>query len=176
LDGCCRDGRRILARCELAVAGAEPVVVQARALGAQRMRFMAVVRTAADRGPDPAVTVERVRSAEGSEWITLANAGLVPVRLPVEVALGTDLAELAAVAAGRPGPWLTASVSGSGLRWVRESLAVRVTAAPAPDTVLASTGLLRWELELPPGAARTIELRVEVESVGGGSRPVAARA
>jgi hypothetical protein len=174
LDGCYRDGRRILARCELAVAGAEPVVVQAGVQGAERMRFMAVVRTAVDRGPDPAVTVERVRSAEGTEWITLANTGLVPVRLPVEVALGTDLAELAAVAAGRSGPWLTASVSGSGLRWADGSGAVRVTARPAPDTVLAATGLLRWDLELPPGSARTIEVRVERVGAGGGSRPAAA--
>ncbi|WP_405588778.1 glycogen debranching N-terminal domain-containing protein [Streptomyces sp. NBC_01190] len=171
LEGCYRNGRRILARCELTVAGAEPVVVQARTLGAERVRFVAVVRTAADRGPDPAVTVERVRSAEGAERITLANAGPVVVRLSVEVALGTDLADLADIAAGRPGQRLVAGVSGSGLRWTRGPHAVSVTARPAPDTVLASAGMLRWDLELPPGEARTVELITEMTetvAVGGG--------
>ncbi|MEU6850101.1 glycogen debranching N-terminal domain-containing protein [Actinacidiphila alni] len=160
LDGFYRDGRRLLSRCELKVAGAEPVTVQARTLDAGRARFTAVVRTPGDRGPDPAVTVERIRSADGGERIAFANAGPVGLRLPVEIGFGTDLAPLSAVAAGQPGPEVPCAVSGSGLRWASGDATARVTATPAPDVALASSGVLGWELELPPGAARTIELRV----------------
>ncbi|MFJ1587710.1 glycogen debranching N-terminal domain-containing protein [Streptomyces sp. NPDC088197] len=161
LDGFYRDGRRLLSRCELTVAGAEPVTVQARLLDAGRARFLAVVRTPGDRGPDPVVTVERVRTAEGGERITFANAGPVRVALPVEIAFGTDLVALSAVAAGQAGADLTAGVSGSGLRWSSGGESARVTATPAPDAALGASGLLRWDLEVAPGAARTIELRVE---------------
>jgi glycogen debranching enzyme len=161
LDGFYRDGLRLLSRCELTVAGSEPVTVQTRQLDADRARFMAVVRRPGDRGPDPTVTVERIRTAQGGERITFTNAGPLRLRLPVEIALGTDLARLSAVAAGQPGPDLPGSVSGSGLRWSSGEDTARVAATPAPDTALASSGVLRWELELPPGTARTVELRVE---------------
>lgn len=173
-EGLYRDGRRLLARCVLTVAGIEPVAVQAGILGADRARFMAVVRTTADRGPDPSVSVERVRSADGSERITMTNAGPLRLRLPVEIALGTDLAVMGAPDAGRAGPRVTCAVSGAGLRWSDGEHAVQTTAGPAPDVVLAATGVLGWRLDLPAGASRTIELRTSrvaaVGSVPGPSR------
>lgn len=159
LAGLYRDGWRLLARCLLTVAGAEPVAVQAGIAGADRARFVAVVRTPADHGPDPAVTVERVRSAEGVERITVTNSGPVRMRLPVEISLGTDLAPLAEAAVGRAGPGLSCTVSGAGLRWSDGERAVQTLARPAPETVLAAAGVLGWRLDLPVGAARTIELR-----------------
>lgn len=161
VTGIYRDGRRLLARCELTVAGAEPVVVQARMQGADRVRFLATVRTGVDRGPDPSVTVERIRTAAGTEWITLTNSGRAAVRLPVDLVLATDLAPFAAVAAGRAGPEASAAVSGPGLRWSRGPVAVRAVARPAPDTVVAARGLLRWEVVLPAGGSWTAELTVE---------------
>lgn len=165
--GLYRDGRRLLARCLLTVAGVEPVAVHAEALGTDRVRFVAVVGNAAGGGPDPAVTVERVRAAGGAERITLTNAGPLPIRLPVELALGTDLAPLAAVAAGRSASRVSCSVSGPGLRWTDGERAVQVTASPAPDDVLAATGVLVWRLDLPPGGARTVELRTGPVPVSG---------
>ncbi len=58
---------------------------------------------------------------------------LRPLRLPVEVALGTDLADLAAIAAGAAGPELPASVHDSGLRWATAGTAACVTADPPPS-------------------------------------------
>lgn len=159
IDGLYRDGRRLLARCVLRVAGTEPVTLQAGMLGPDRVRFVAVIRTAADRRPDPAVTVERVRSAGGDERVTLTNSGWSPLRLPVELSLGTDLAPLAEAVAGRAGRWLPCSVSGAGLRWSDGSRAVRTTARPASDVVVAASGMLSWRVELPPGASWTAELR-----------------
>ncbi|MFJ3162531.1 glycogen debranching N-terminal domain-containing protein [Streptomyces kanasensis] len=161
LEGVYQSGRRLLSRCHLRVFGREPVPVQSRQVSASRARFVALVRTPADPGPDPGVAVERSRDADGSERITLRNATGRPLRVPVELTLATDLSALAAIASGRPGPELRPSVHGSGLRWSAPSGGQSVvTAEPPPKDALASTGLLRWELDVDAGAARTIALHV----------------
>ncbi|MEU6029763.1 glycogen debranching N-terminal domain-containing protein [Streptomyces tauricus] len=166
LEGFYRSGRRVLSRCRLRVAGREPVAVQARMVGPDQARFMAVLSLCADGGPDPDVLVERMRYADGTERITLRSAANRPLRLPVEVALGTDLAELGAVAAGRAGPELPASVHDSGMRWSCAGGHSVVAADPPPADALASAGLLRWEFELPPGGTRTVELKVRPAGAG----------
>ncbi|MEU7135858.1 glycogen debranching N-terminal domain-containing protein [Streptomyces sp. NPDC046261] len=166
LEGFYRSGRRLLARCRVKVSGAEPVPVQGRLLSADRARFVGTVRTPAEAGPDPAVTVERVRDAEGIERITVRSAAVQELRLVVEVSLGTDLAELGAIAAGRAGPEIPAAVHASGLRWSAPGMHAVVTADPPPGDVLASAGLLCWEMQLPPGGSRSIELRVRPELPG----------
>ncbi|MFF3677266.1 glycogen debranching N-terminal domain-containing protein [Streptomyces sp. NPDC002120] len=159
IDGIYRSGRRLLSRCVLRVGGRDPVAAQGRSLGADRAAFTATVRTGAEPGPDPDIGVERVRHADGTERITLRSFTARPVRLPVEILLGTDLAELAAVAAGRAGPELPAGVHAAGLRWSTGEAQAVTAAEPPPDDALASAGLLRWQLELGPGESRTIELR-----------------
>ncbi|MFJ1567175.1 glycogen debranching N-terminal domain-containing protein [Streptomyces erythrochromogenes] len=165
IDGIYRSGRRLLSRCVLRVGGRDPVAVQGRSLGADRAAFTATVRTGAEPGPDPDVGVERVRHADGTERITLRSFTGRPVRLPVEVLLGTDLAELAEVAAGRAGPELPAGVHAAGLRWSTGGAQAVTAAEPAPDDAVASAGLLRWQLELGPGESRTIELRTTHDRV-----------
>ncbi|GAA1373324.1 glycogen debranching protein [Streptomyces beijiangensis] len=160
LEGFYQSGRRLLSRCQLRVARREPVAVQGRLVSADRARFLSVVRTAADSGPDPEITVERLRHADGTERITLRSSAGRTRRLPVEIALGTDLADLGAVAAGRTGPELPASVHDSGMRWATATAHVVVTAHPPPEDALASAGLLCWELELEPGGSCSIELRI----------------
>lgn len=166
LDGFYQAGRRVLARCELRLAGTAPVPVQGLPMAAGQARFTAVARVPGDAAPDPALTVERLRSANGTERITVHNTGPREVRIPCEVSLACDLAELPAIAAGASGPELPASVCDAGLLWSGESGRVRVIAAPGPDNALASAGLLSWDLVLPPGASRTIELRVVLEPTG----------
>ncbi|MFD5628347.1 glycogen debranching N-terminal domain-containing protein [Streptomyces sp. NPDC127072] len=166
LEGFYRAGRRVLSRCQVRVGGREPLAVQARMLTADRARFVGTLRASADGSPDPDVIVERTRHADGTERITLRSAAIRTLRLPVEVALGTDLAELSSVAAGRAGPELPASVHGSGLRWSCVRGHSTVTADPPPSDALASAGLLRWEFELPPGGTRSVELRVRPDGSG----------
>ncbi|MFI0790118.1 glycogen debranching N-terminal domain-containing protein [Streptomyces lydicus] len=163
LDGFYRDGRRILSHCALRVAGSEPLTVQGRLTGPGRARFLGTIRRSGERGPDPEIRMERLRYADGTEEITFRSSAARPVRLPVEIRLGTDLAELGAVAVGLPGPELRATVHGSGLRWSGPGVHAVVSATPTPQDALASAGLLRWELELPPGGRRTIELRAALE-------------
>jgi hypothetical protein len=111
---------------------------------ADRARFVGTLRASPDGGPDPDVIVERTRSADGTERITLHSSARRPLRLPVEVALGTDLAELGAIASGG------------------------AVSVPPPTDALASAGLLRWEGELPPGGTLTVELRVRMDGAGPG--------
>ncbi|KOU22381.1 glycogen debranching protein [Streptomyces sp. WM6372] len=165
IDGIYRSGRRLLSRCVLRVGGRDPVAVQGRSLGSDRASFTATVRTGADAGPDPDIGVERVRHADGTERITVRSFTARPLRLPVELLLGTDLAELAAVAAGRAGPELPAGVHAAGLRWSSGDAQAITAAEPAPDDALASAGLLRWQLELGPGESRTIELRTTQDRI-----------
>ncbi|MGW1074517.1 glycogen debranching N-terminal domain-containing protein [Streptomyces sp. NPDC002537] len=174
LDGFYRGGRRLLARCLVRVGGSEPLPVQGRMLTAERARFVGTVRTAADSGPDPAVTVERLRTAEGVERIVLRSTAVRPLRLRVEVSLGTDLAELGAAAAGLAGAGVPAAVHASGLRWSASGVQAAVTAEPPPDDALASAGLLCWDVDLTPGSTRSIELRVLPEQPGGARAPEAA--
>ncbi|MFC9286244.1 glycogen debranching N-terminal domain-containing protein [Streptomyces sp. NPDC057052] len=166
LEGFYRAGRRVLSRCQVRVAGREPLVVQARMTSADRARFVGTLRVTPHGGPDPDVVVERTRSADGVERITLRSAATRPLRLPVEVALGTDLADLGAVAAGAVGPELPAGVHASGLRWAGPAGNACVTAHPPPTDALASAGLLRWEFDVPPDGSVTVELRVRLEGAG----------
>lgn len=166
LDGFYRAGRRILSRCQVRVAGREPLVVQARMTAADRARFVGTLRVTPHGGPDPDVVVERTRSADGTERITLHSAAARPLRLPVEVALGTDLADLGAIASGAVGPELPASVHDSGLRWSCAAGTSCVTADPPPADAIASAGLLRWDFDVPPGGSVRVELRVRLEGAG----------
>ncbi|OIJ64693.1 glycogen debranching N-terminal domain-containing protein [Streptomyces mangrovisoli] len=172
LEGFYRGGRRVLSRCRLRVAGREPLTVRATTTDAATAHFVGTVRASPVGQPDPDIVVERTRHADGTEHITLRSAATRPVRLPVEVALGTDLGDLAAIAAGRSGPDLPATVHDGGLRWSRATTHAAVTARPAPADALAAAGLLRWEFELPPGGTATVELRVRSESAA----PTTARA
>lgn len=171
MEGFYRAGRRLLSRCRLRVAGCEPLAVQARTVAADRARFVGTVRTSPAAGPDPDVLVERIRHADGTERITLRSSAVRTLRMPVETALGTDLAELATVASGEAGPELPADVHASGLRWNTPRGACAVTADPPPSDALASAGLLRWQAELPPGGTWTVELRVRPHGSGSGTAP-----
>ncbi|KUL37064.1 glycogen debranching N-terminal domain-containing protein [Streptomyces regalis] len=166
LEGFYRAGRRVLSRCQIRVAGREPLPIQARMTAADCVRFVGTLRTSPQAGPDPDVVVVRTRHADGTERITLHSAAVRPLRVPVEVALGTDLADLGAIACGRSGPELPATVHDSGLRWSSAHGNSTVTADPSPVDALASAGLLRWEFALPPGGSASIELRVRPDGAG----------
>ena len=133
---------------------------------ADRARFVGTLRASPDGGPDPDVVVERIRHADGTERITLHSSAPRPLRLPVEVSLGTDLADLGTIASGTAGPELPASVHAFGLRWAGATGGAAVTADPPPADALASAGLLRWELDLPPGGSTTLELRIRQDGAG----------
>ncbi|WP_430542447.1 glycogen debranching N-terminal domain-containing protein [Streptomyces iconiensis] len=103
LEGLHGAGDRVLSRCQLRVAGQEPVPDQGRTVSVRQASFVARARTSADNGHDPQVTLDRVRSVDSSERICLRSASGRTLRLPMELHLGTDLAEVKAIPIGRPG-------------------------------------------------------------------------
>ncbi len=181
MEGIYCAGRRVVSRCQLLIGGLEPVPLQGRMINAAQARFISSARTIVGHGPDPEIVVERLRSADGGERISVRNAGGRPVRLPVELRMGTDLAEISAIAVGKTGPELTASVHGSGLSWTAEGLRASVAVEPQPDTVWAGLGLMKWDWELEPGDTRTIVLSTELaqppaDTAPGGKRAGRSRA
>lgn len=162
MEGVYHAGRRVIARCQLSIGGKEPIPLQGRMVSAWQARFVATARTTTDTGPDPEIIVERLRAADGTERITVRNAGPRAVRLPLELRFGTDLAEIAAIAVGRPGEELTAAVHGSGLAWTKAGLRARVTADPQPDSSWAQLGVLKWDWRLAPGTSRSVTLTAEL--------------
>ncbi|MFV2119904.1 hypothetical protein ACE14D_16285 [Streptomyces sp. Act-28] len=107
-----QSGCRLLSRGRPRAFDHDSLTVQARLVLAGRARFVAVVRTPADLGILPC----EVGDADGSERITLHKTTGRPLRLPVELVRGRDLAALGAVVAGRSGVDLQLTVHGSGFR------------------------------------------------------------
>ncbi|MFF7637925.1 glycogen debranching N-terminal domain-containing protein [Kitasatospora sp. NPDC008050] len=172
LHGFFRSGIRTLSRMEVRVGGVEPLALQGALTSAAQARFLGAVRVPGELDPDPALTVERLRHADGVETLTVRNAGGRAARLPLEIALGTDLGSLAEIAAGARPPDVAGQVQSSGLRWIGRGHSATVSAKPSPHAVLAGAGVLRWDLEVQPGARWSVELRVEVETAAAtASRP-----
>lgn len=163
MEGVYYAGRRVISRCQLLLAGQEPVPLQARRVSAWQARFIASARTTVSSGPDPEIVIERLRSADGTERITVRNVGGRALMLPVELRIGTDLAEIAAIAVGRAGEELPGSVHGSGLSWTSGNLRASIAADPQPDTSWARLGLLKWDWELSPGEARRVVLSTDLK-------------
>ncbi|WTJ79327.1 glycogen debranching protein [Kitasatospora sp. NBC_01539] len=175
LQGFYRAGIRTLARMEVRLGGIEPMPLQGALTSAAEARFVGSIRVPGDPDPDPALTVERLRHADGSETVTVRNAGGRPARLPLEITFGTDLGLLADIAAGQRAADLPSQVQSAGLRWAAGGRSATVSARPTPHAVLAGAGVLRWDLELQPGARWSVELHTALESAPVGTRPPTGR-
>ncbi|MEV7178189.1 glycogen debranching N-terminal domain-containing protein [Kitasatospora sp. NPDC093679] len=175
LQGFYRSGVRTLARMELRLGGIEPMPLQGALTSAAEARFVGSVRIPGDPDPDPALTVERLRHADGTETVTVRNAGGRPARLPLEITFGTDLGLLGDIAAGQRSADLPSQVQSAGLRWAGHGRSASVSARPTPHAVLAGAGVLRWDLEVQPGARWSVDLQAELESVPPGGRPPTGR-
>nr|WP_308416755.1 glycogen debranching N-terminal domain-containing protein [Streptomyces sp. AJS327] len=163
MEGFYRAGRRTLSQCWVMLAGEQPIALDGRMVNSSEARFLATAPTPPGAGPDPVITVERLRSAVGTERVTVRSAADRRLRVPLEVRLACDLAELGAVAVGREVPSLSASVSGPGLSWSAEGLKVTAAAEPGPDAIWARSGLLCWDWELEPGESRTVLLTIALQ-------------
>ncbi len=139
--------------------------LQGTLTSAAEARFVGAVRVPGDPDPDPALTVERLRHADGVETVTVRNTSARPARLPLEITLGTDLGRLADIAGGQRSADLPGQVQSAGLRWAGPHHSATVSARPSPHAVLAGAGVLRWDLEVQPGARWSVELRTELEVV-----------
>ncbi|MFI6010626.1 glycogen debranching N-terminal domain-containing protein [Streptomyces sp. NPDC051243] len=164
--------RRLLHTACLLIDGCEPEPIGVQPLGPDRVRFTSVHRYPRDRTSDPTVIIERVRTAGGGESILLRNVGTVARRLHVELALATDLADIADVKRGRTGTTVRCSTAAHvpGLDWRSRTgrAQVRVTEpGPVPEvTDGPEGGTLTWpRVLLRPGESRQIRLTVSGSAV-----------
>ncbi|MEU6193535.1 glycogen debranching N-terminal domain-containing protein [Streptomyces sp. NPDC047061] len=150
--------RRLLHTVCLLIDGREPEPIGVQPLGPDRVRFTSVHRYQGDPTDDPTLIVERVRVAGRGEFIQLRNVGTVTRSLRLELALATDLADIADVKRGRPAPTVACSASedGGGLRWQAPAGLTEVRAAgeaEAPEvTDGPEGGTFAWpRIVLRPG-------------------------
>ncbi|WP_051827493.1 glycogen debranching N-terminal domain-containing protein [Streptomyces bicolor] len=164
--------RRLLHTACLLIDGREPEPIGIQPLGPDQVRFTSVHRDPRDRTNDPTVIIERVRTAGEGESILVRNVGTVIRRLHVELALATDLADIADVKRGRTGTTVrcTTAVDAPGLDWHSRTgrAHVRVTQpGRAPEvTDGPEGGTLTWpRVLLRPGESRQIRLAVSGSAV-----------
>ncbi|MFD0530107.1 glycogen debranching N-terminal domain-containing protein [Kitasatospora arboriphila] len=175
LQGFYRSGVRTLARMELRLGGIEPMPLQGALTSAAEARFVGSVRIPGDPDPDPALTVERLRHADGTETVTVRNAGGRP---PASRWRSPSVPTSACSATSR----LASAAPTCRARSSRPTCAGRGTAAARPSRRAPprtpswlGAGVLRWDLEVQPGARWSVDLQAELESVPPGGRPPTGR-
>ncbi|HLT83506.1 MAG TPA: glycogen debranching N-terminal domain-containing protein, partial [Phototrophicaceae bacterium] len=168
---------RVLSRAELAVGTeleTEPEAVVGGPAGPGAVEVVALLRSVDEPPPDPTLRLRRRREVlpgAVTERLEVAGATVEAVRIPLVLALASDLATMEDVKAGRAVPSLPAAAPGADdgdavLVWRRDDVVVRVHAPGAvADLADPTAPRVRWDVELGPG--RTHELTWRVEVVGG---------
>jgi len=153
---------RLLDHLELSVAGSPLDVVQSRTSRPDRHEFSYVARGLGDRGADPTVRVDRVRSlTEGGfrENCTVSSTAQEPVDVVLRLAVGAHQGRLDQVRRGEPGP----------------ATDVDLDSQPAAE---AEPGCLVWRFRLAPGESREFRVGATTTRRGvfPGGRPTPFRA
>ncbi|QNE17356.1 amylo-alpha-16-glucosidase [Kribbella qitaiheensis] len=148
--------RRILSRLSVTVDGRPPVPLQVDKRNAGTHEYIAVLDGLGDSGHDPSVTLHRTRTVDGdglTERITIVNRSGIEITPRLEVALGTDLAGIAAIRGGAADD-LPDLVASDELAW--ESDGIRVSASFEPSAAEDLT----WTPKIAAGDEFTLVLRV----------------
>jgi glycogen debranching enzyme len=163
--------RRLLSRFTVTADGVAAVGVQHAEPAPGVLHFLGVLRELGDPGPDPTVTLTRVRTvvdAGLTERIEVRTSAEAAVTTRLEVALECDYADMASVKSGSAGNPLPAQPTPDGLVWhAPDGAEVRVGCEPAPDTVTGTA--LGWQLNLQRGEQFAVSVQVRVV---GGPAPV----
>ncbi|MET7697710.1 MULTISPECIES: amylo-alpha-1,6-glucosidase [unclassified Streptomyces] len=164
-DGFYDRDRRLLHTLCLLIDDREPEPIGVQPLGPDVVRFTSVHRDPRDRTDDPTVIIERIRRAGDGETITVRNIGTLPRVLRIEVAVASDLADIADVKSGRTRRLLapSATADGTGLGWRSRTGRARIQAeGPAPQIADGPEGgTFTWPaVSLPPGGSWETRLRV----------------
>ncbi len=173
-QGVFRSGRRALARLELTVDGVEPHPIRGHSIGASAASFTGVLGSGEVLTHDPTLQVDRLRDVAGDvlvERITLSSTAVRPVQVQVELTVGTDLADLVTVKAGRREPSITGAPTPTGLTFgcERDGSSVSVSTTPVPASVHPDPGRLRWRASIGAGQSFEVTARIsagEPQSLG----------
>ncbi|MFJ7947752.1 glycogen debranching N-terminal domain-containing protein [Streptomyces sp. NPDC096354] len=173
-DGFYHGDSRALARLTVAADGIAIAPVRGALDGADRAAFRGVLRGLGEETPDPAVTLHRRRRVTPGrleETLEVANAGRQNVRFRLIVTAGTDLAPMERVKSGHAQSPVSATATGSGLDWSRDTFVVRLTSSPEPASVDPAAGRLAYDIELAPRSSWTAVLHCEAAHEDGDQFP-----
>lgn len=153
--------RRALARLEIELPDRHAATIGLHRDGASAVTVVCAV--GGTEGGDPTVVLSRHRAVSPSaltDRIELANYGTAAATVTLLAHAGTDLAQVDAVRSGRPNPPVQPLLHADEVRWEATDITVSLRCAPGPDSTSVTAGVatLVWELELEPGASRTLIL------------------
>ncbi|MDN5771685.1 MAG: hypothetical protein L0H24_12415 [Microlunatus sp.] len=160
------DDRRVLHHLALTVDGTSPEFVAADSEGPESVCLLAA-RNAGDFGPDPTVQLRRTLTlVEGGLDVSvdIASRSMASVRFLVRLELAGDGAELHDVKSGVANTAslpVTMESHGRGC-WVDARHATVVETLGARCRVQGNLFVAEWEVSLPPGDSRPLEVRVRV--------------
>ncbi|HEX3814962.1 MAG TPA: glycogen debranching N-terminal domain-containing protein [Mycobacteriales bacterium] len=162
-DGFFHADVRVLSRLRVRPAVGLLAPIRADLTATDAAVFRAIVRGVGEHGADPAVLLTRWRDLAAGrlrERVELRNGGRSTVRCPVTVQAGTDLASMQSVKRGAADKLLSPVVLPDGLSWTADGRTVTLASSPKPDAI--EDDLLRYEVELAPGASWECELTCSV--------------
>lgn len=158
---------RVLSHAVLTVAGREPEAISAGSVGPGAVEVLALLRGVDEAGADPTVRMRRTRRVtpgrvEETVEVSAATAG--PVRVPLALLLGSDLADMEEVKQGRGAPAAAARQEGQTLVWTGPDGGAAV-AAPGAEIDLSdpTAPVLRWDLEVTAARPVTVSWSVRAE-------------
>jgi glycogen debranching enzyme len=166
---------RHLSLHRLRLNGETPLLLQASdALGTRSLHELTHPAQSVSVRVDRLLADEPGRLVEG---IILRSHELGDLSLELELSLGADFEPMLAVRGlvERPErPPVEAVFDGRALRWSttgRDGVVRNTTVEPSEPPASAAYGVLRFEIDLPAGGERRIELRIAVGESGGGPVP-----
>jgi glycogen debranching enzyme len=161
---------RVLSEAVLSVEGYEPETISAGPAGPGTVEVIALVRAVDDPGADPTLRVRRTRRVvPGSMRETLeVSAGTSgPVRVPLTVHLGCDLADMEQVKLGRAAERRPARLDGGAIVWSGEDGGARVEApGAAVDLGDPLAPVVSWMVEVRSGEPVSVAWEVQADDRG----------
>jgi len=174
---------RVLSQALVTVGGREPEVIAAGPAGPGVVEVIGLLRGVDEAGADPTVRLRRTRTVTPGmvrETLELTAATVEPVRVPLQVLLACDLAELEQVKSGRDLAARAARAEDGGVVWTGDdgpTGGARVE-APGAEVDLSDTTapVLRWDAVVRPGEPTVLEWLVCADDQGAvvGAAPSAA--
>jgi len=161
---------RVLSHAVLTVAGREPELVAGGPAGPGAVEVVCLLRGVDGPGADPTLRLRRrrvVTPGTVTEHLRVEAGTAGPVRVPLRLEVGADLAEMEAVKGGALGPALAAEAVDGHVTWTSVA-GTSILAAPgaALDLHDPCRPVLTWTLDVHPGSPVEVSWEVASHVVG----------
>lgn len=156
--------RRALARLEIDLADGHTATIGLHRDSASAVTVVSTVSEITAESTDPTILLSRHRAVAPSaltDRVELTNYGAAAAAVTLRARVGSDLAGIDAVRAGRLTPPEIPLLHDNEVRWERPDITVSLRWSAPPTTTMTATGVeLSWEVALPPSETWTLDLAV----------------